>query len=83
MITVPLWLFASVCAIAVLSLLSARSLAQRTVDRILADELDRHWDNEAPAGFDGTRPNAKHPVLVTITDQVPHLPRADAECEPS
>lgn len=82
MITVPMWMFTTLCALAGLSLLAAVGAwlrAQRTVDQILADELDRQWDDDAPTalGFNGTRPNTKHPVLVTITEQVPRRPITD------
>jgi hypothetical protein len=48
-ITVPLWVFATLCGVAGLALLglaAALARAQRTVDRILADELGPRPDGD-------------------------------------
>lgn len=79
MITVPVWLFAALCAaVAVLALLAVRALlsASRRVDRILAEETTLP-PPLPPVGSDVDRDGApvRWPVDVSSTEHAPRRGR--------
>lgn len=79
MITIPVWLFGTMCgSVGLLALLFVRALvvADRRVDRILAEELGPR-PVLPPVGSDIARDGAPvaHPVRVTVTDRAPRRGR--------
>lgn len=72
MITIPVWLFATLCAaVAVLVVLFVRALlrADRRVDQILAEELAA--PALPPVGSDIARDGAPRRVQTTVTERAP------------